>query len=283
MGPNRGEPVIDDDPKSAVYAFPDNVRKGLLPRDYLETPRDTFQALPSEMKVIPKSEWSDRIKEQEKNKARLSDLRNVGMNGQPIPYLDQGSNGYCWSHSTTHAIMVARAVQNETYVPLSAYAIAAIIKNGRDEGGWCGLSAKFAREVGVPSQELWPQGSRNLKYDTPAMRANAAKYKVVEDWVDLTVNVYDPNLTFAQVVTCLLMGCPCPVDFNWWGHSVCALDVVEVEPGSFGLRILNSWKGWGDNGCGILRGNKAIPDGAVSFRLISPSMQKRGRRRKKAA
>jgi hypothetical protein len=44
--------------------------------------------------------------------------------------------------------------------------------------------------------------------------------------------------------------------------------VVEVEPGSFGIEILNSWTdSWGQKGAGILRGSKGVPDGAVATRV----------------
>lgn len=220
-------------------------------------------APPAQMKLIPRSEWSDRIREQEAKKMRLSDLRGS------IPSLDQGQVGYCWAHSTTHTIIALRAANGQPYVPLSAYAVAATIKKGRDEGGWCGLSAQFAREKGVPSQALWPQGDRNYRnYDKPEVWSNAALHQITEDWVDLAHDVYDQNLTFDQVATCLLSGIPCAVDFNWWSHSVCALDLVEVSAGSFGLRIWNSWSdSWGDRGMGVLQGSKAIPDGAIATRV----------------
>lgn len=255
--------IIDDDRKSDMYAFPPNTARGLIPRDYAVDPVEMFAA-PDSMVLIPRSEWSDRIKEQEATKSRLSDIRT-------FTNLDQGQNGYCWSHSTVHAVMVQRQKANQPFEPLSAYGIAAIIKKGRNEGGWCGLSAKFAREVGVPSQKYWPQLDRSLAHDTALMRTDAATRKVTEDWVDLTREVYDQNLKFDQVASCLLQGVPCPVDFNWWAHSVCALDLVEVEPGSFGLRILNSWKDWGENGMGVLRGSKAIPDGALAIRVTGGS------------
>jgi len=240
--------------------------RGYVERDYKLYPEE-YLASPGEMPLIPKSEWSDRIKEMEREGSRISDVRMRMNAGNLMPSLDQGPVGYCWAHSTTHTVMLDAGMRKQPYVPLSAYMVAAIIKGGRDEGGWCGLSAKFVREIGICSQKTWPQGSRTLSLDTPAMRAEAAKNKITEDWVDLTRAVYDQNLTFEQLATCLLSGIPCAVDFNWWGHSVCAMDLVEVEPGSFGIRILNSWSdGWGDKGMGVLRGSKALPNGAVATR-----------------
>lgn len=259
------EPIIDDVSDDAAY--PGGVRYGLIPRDYRLYPPEMF-APPSELPLIPRSEWSDRIKEQEANKSRISDV----ILAQNIPSMDQGPNGYCWGHSTVGAVQALRALANQPYVPLSAYMVCAIIKNGRNEGGWCGLSAKFLRDVGVCSQALWPQGDRNVSRDTPAVRADAALHKVSEDWVDLTRSVYDQNLTFDQVATCLLSGVPCALDFNWWAHSVLGCDLVEVESGSFGVRIRNSWgDGWGDKGFGVLRGSKSVPDGAVALRVTGAS------------
>lgn len=253
--------IIDDSTPSDVL-FPADKGRGAVPRDYAVDPPEMFDP-PGQLQLIPRSEWSARIKEMEATKSRLSDIRG------DMPSLDQGKNGYCWAHSTVHCVQMVRKVNGSPYVPLSAYMVAAIIKRGRDEGGWCGLSAKFLREVGVCSQDLWPQGDRDTRRDTPEVRADAAKYKVTEEWTDLTRDVYDQNLTFDQLMTCLLNRVPCAVDFNHWAHSVCALDLVEVESGSFGIRILNSWSDrWGDRGFGVLRGRKAIPDGALAIRVV---------------
>lgn len=265
------EPIIDDSTPydDLFYPLVDGERKarGLVPRDYSEHPEEMF-APPSEMPLIPRSEWSARIKEQEAQKSRISDV----LLAQGIPSMDQGPNGYCWGHSTVGALMARRALDNQPYVALSAYMVCAIIKGGRNEGGWCGLSAKFLRETGVCSQTLWPQGNRSLALDTAEARADAAKHKVVEDWVDLSRQVYDQNLTFDQVASCLLSGIPCALDWNWWAHSVMGCDLVEVEPGSFGVRIRNSWSDkWGEKGFGVIRGQKAIPDGAVATRVTGAS------------
>jgi hypothetical protein len=244
-------PVVDGEVKS----------HGLVPRDYSKFPQEMF-AQPSEMQLIPRAEWSARIKELEKQKARLSDLRTW-------PSLDQNGQGYCWAYSTTATAMLTRAADNLPYVRLSAHSVACKVMNFADRGGWCGLSAKFIRENGIVPASLWPEKSMSRANDTPAAWEAAKSFRITEDWVDLARREWDQNLTFDQVATCLLSGIPCAVDFNWWAHSVCAMDLVEVEPGSFGLRILNSWTDqWGDKGVGILRGSQAIPDGAIATRVV---------------
>lgn len=273
-----GEILIDDDTEFDKFSLPDRAT-GLIPRDYNANPPGYLEGVPTfsavNFPLISPSEWSARIKEMVAQKSRLSDIRLSGNAGQPIPSLDQGQWGYCWAHSPTSAVMAIRAVNNQPYVPLSAFSVAAPIKNGRNEGGWGAQALERIQSVGVASQAFWPQQSANLSYGTAACWANAALHKVTEGWVDLDAVVYNRNLSFAQVMTLLLCRIPVVGDFNWWGHSVCLLDPVEVEPGSFGVRIWNSWgDGWGDRGMGVLRGDKAIPDGAVAPRAVTASVSK---------
>jgi hypothetical protein len=61
------------------------------------------------------------------------------------------------------------------------------------------------------------------------------------------------------------LGIPVVSDFNWWSHSVCTLDLIDVDPadiqGSIRTRIWNSWsRSWSDDGEGELKGRKAIPN-----------------------
>lgn len=260
--------VIDDDtPNSDLFnpVINGEVKgHGLVPRDYAVYPREMFDQ-PTDLKLIPKSEWSARIKEMDEQKNRVSDI----LLAQNIPSLDQGQNGYCWGHSTVGCVQAVRAINNQPYVPLSAYMVCAIIKKGANEGGWAGLSAKFLRENGVCSQKLWPQGNRDYrKLDTAECRADAAKHKTSEEWVDLTNDVYDQNMTFETVITCLLSRIPVAGDFGWWSHSVMLCDPVEVEPGSFGYRLRNSWgDGWEDKGFGLIRGSKTKTDSAIGIRV----------------
>ncbi len=215
--------------------------------------------------IIPQSEWADRLAEQIKAKSQLSDIRNGGKNGSVMPSVDQNGRGYCWAHSSTSAALICRAINNQPYADLSAYAVACIIKNYRDEGGWGEESLKFIADRGVPSGEFWPQQSVSRANDNPATWANAALHKFTSEWMAM-----DSGNMKAQLVTCLLLGIPVVTDLNWWSHSICTLDLVSISP--FRTRIWNSWSDdWSENGTGILEGSKAIPDDALAPRVMTLS------------
>jgi hypothetical protein len=121
---------------------------------------------------------------------------------------------------------------------------------------------------------VWPQGDANpSRFNDAAVKEDMARHKITEDWVDLRKQVWDRNLTMKQIFTCLLLNVPLALDFEWWGHSVCGLDMVKIERGSYGIRIWNSWGDeWGDHGMGVLQGDKIIPMGAIAVRMTVPSV-----------
>lgn len=261
-------PFIIDESTDNDRLFPPGVGRGYDPNQVVPC----MFAPPSEMPLIPRSEWSDRIKEQEKEQSSLWHLRQRAANGQQMPTLDQNGQGFCWAYSVTRCVMYDRAKANLPYKRLSAHAVACKVKNFRDEGGWCGLSAQFIRANGVPTTEHWAEKSMSRSNDNAATWQNAKLHRITEDWVDLASAVYDQNLTFDQVISCLLSNIPCALDFNWWSHSVCGIQAVEPERGDFGIKIDNSWTdGWEDQGTGILRGSRAVPDGALAIRVTGGS------------
>lgn len=211
--------------------------------------------------LIPEGEWADRIKELVAEQAQLSDI--CKRNGYQM--LDQNGRGYCWAHSGTGAVQAIRARMNLPSVGLSAYHPACIIKQYRDEGGWGAQGLDFLSEKGVASEAFWPQRSVSRSNDKPEMWANALLHKVTGGWVDTARAQYDRNLSRAQVATLLLNKIPVIGDYNWWGHSVCLLDLVLLPSGKFGVRIANSWgTSWSDGGYGVLDETKAWPDGATA-------------------
>lgn len=272
------EPIIDDGNWKRFVDYRVDGRRmarGLVPRDLTKFPVGCYAAAPAwspDAPTIPRSEWSARIKEMEETKSRLSDLRNIGDNGRRIQSLDQNGQGYCWAYSTTAAIMLLRLKQGLPYVRLSAHAVGCMVKGYRDQGGWSAQSLDFIRDRGVPSVQHWAEKSMSRANDKPETWQNAARHRPTEGFVELSAPVYDRDLTFDQVMTCLLDRIPVPVDLMWWGHAVCAVDPVEVERGSFGIRIWNSWRdSWGEFGMGVIRGSKAIPDNAVAPRVVHSS------------
>ncbi len=275
----RSNEVIINDSNFAQFTGPvfvggENKARGLIPRNYNLCPVGSMpEAKAFNFPLIPESEWDARYDEMVAQKSFLSDIRLRGNNGGSIPSLDQNGKGYCWAHSTVSAMTVSRAVNNLPYIGLSAYSVACIIKGYRDEGGWCGESLKFLVEHGCATDKFWPQKSMSRSNDNAEMRANMALHKVTEGFYYLAQPMYDQKLSFQQLMTCLFHRIPCATDFNWWGHSVCALDPVRISRGSWGIRIWNSWgESWSDRGMGVLEGSKARPDGAVAIGVTGGSL-----------
>lgn len=275
------------------------VRYGLVPRDYTTHPVGSYRGIRPfsavNMPLIPRSELSERCKDQEKYGSSLSHIRKTGNNGGTMQVLDQNGQGFCWAYSSTMATMLARAVMGMPYVRLSAHSVACVIKSFQDEGGWGPQSAEFIGERGCAPVSHWPEKSMSRQYNTTATWAEAAKYKLAECWVEIDAPAYDRNLAFEQFISGLLLNNPGVCDFNWWGHSVCGMavkdgrqyrDKTRTESGKLatliefelmwgfntladgvGIEIANSWTpSWGEDGCGVLTGTKAVPDGGLLVR-----------------
>jgi hypothetical protein len=260
----KQKPFIIDDSTKSDLLYPQGMGRGFDPQQVIPF----MFAPPTEIPLIPESEWIPRIRDRKKYKTGLRDLFKAGKIG---PVKDQNGQGFCWAYSVTRTVEYVLAIQNQEYVALSAHSVACKVKGFRDEGGWCGLSAQFVRANGVVPESLWPAKSMSRSLDTTANWLEGAKYRITEDFVDLTRAVYDQKLTWHQTVSCLLQNIPCALDFNWWGHSVNGTDVDE-EDGEVVLDIDNSWTPtWGVQGTGKIRGNRKYPDGAVATRSVNPA------------
>ncbi len=267
----KGYPLLDDSTSNDIW-FPPGMKTGYDPAQYVPS---MYATPPSEVPSIPMSEWDAYIDEQEKEQSSLEHIWRRADNGRVPICLDQNGNGYCWSYSCGSALMLLRAKANQKFIRLNPHSVASIIKSGKDEGGWCGLSCQFVETMGMAEEGTapgqWPALSRNYKlFDDPTVKASMKSYLAAESWMDLKQPAYDRKMTFNQVASVLLsQNTPCQVDFNWWGHSVCAIRLVRIEAGRYGLMILNSWKGWGNDGMSVLSGDKMQPDGAVGVRSIT--------------
>ena len=164
-----------------------------------------------------------------------------------------------------------RLRRNLSFIRLNPHSAGSIIKKGANQGGWCGEGAQFLSDIGCAPEGngllQWPKWSRDYRrLYTAAMKAEMAKYRIDEQWVDLSRPVWGRNLMMDAVATCGFLNIPGPRDYNWWGHSVCGIRWVRIERGSWGQMILNSWFDWGRFGLAVLRGNKARCDGAMAIR-----------------
>lgn len=255
---------------------------GLIPRPMESHPvgsyaaSRTYGSIRDELPLIPWSDMPERIKELAATKSLLSDYRNVTLNGQPFPALNQGNSNFCWAYASVGAVMMLRASHNLQCVRLSGHAVGCKIKGFRNQGGWSAHSTQFITENGVPSVLTWKEQSFSQANDTSQAWEEAKLFRIVEGWIDVDSPVYDRDLSFQQVLTLLINRVPVPSDFNWWGHAVVAIDPVDVypskpanDPSRYGVRILNSWSdSYGERGTAVLTGKKAVPDNAVGPRAV---------------
>ena len=243
---------------------------GCVPRDFAAQPVEMRDS-PDKMRVYPQSDWDALYDKGEEAQDSLEHIYLRAAEAGGFEFLDQNGFPDCWCHSTAHAIMVDRLKQNLPYVKLNAVAAATLM--GRTDGGWCGLSMKFARENGFPvcgtGPGRWPFQSRRGS-DDAALRANMAKFKDAEDWYDNAKQVYDQELSRLQLSTCLFDNFPSPSDYNEFGHSMLSLRWVRVEAGVWAPLTLNSWKGFGYHGLCVLLNR--VPDSSCALRGSTPSV-----------
>lgn len=265
MGSTAGEPdgipIIDPStPEGRDMLFPRGMGFGHDPSQYVPD----MMAAPLGMKTYSPNDWDALYDEQE---AKQNSLEHIYLRGN-WPNLNQNGHGYCWGYSVAQALMLKRMAMNLPFVRLNPHSVCSIIKGGRDEGGWCGLSLNFIREHGCAEEGTgpgqWPLHSRqHTRFNDPAVKASMLKYQVTDDWFDIGKPLYSQQLKDEQAATCLFDNNPCALDWNEWGHSVTGARWCRVERGLWLPLILNSWPNWGRRGLALIqRGWKH--DGAVS-------------------
>lgn len=263
-------PIIDvDNDAGKAFVNPAGVGSGLTPRDFGEFPPD-FALDPSAITPIPRSDWDAYYDEQEEQESSLEHLFLRG--GKPaFVNLDQDGDGDCWAYSTGHSMMFDWLRQGVNPIPrVNPHFIATYLR--RFNGGWCGASMKVATNVGCclegNGSTEWPKWSHDTRLLTPERIAAAGSFKVNENIYDLSKQVYDQTMRPVLIATMGLTNTPTPTDYNEMSHSMCQIRWVRTEAGSWWPLIINSWKGWGHFGLGVLRGMDA--DGAVACLAATP-------------
>lgn len=273
----RGKiPIIDSDRdlNSGFLGEPGVIRGGMVPPDPNEPP--VFGDPPASLQTIAESDWDAIYDEQERLQSSLEHMfLPQGLDG-PAAFvnLDQNGFGDCWAFSTGHAIMMTRVRDKLPLVRLNPSGIAMALN--RLDGGWCGASAKWAKDNGCPVEGNGPDEyplHRRAQL-SQATLARAKQYRIAEDWYNVSRDIWDQSFSRAQFATCGLSNIPVPSDWNFMAHSVLTLRWVRIERGSWAPLILNSWKGWGWRGLGVIRGSNSrytVPNNSVGVRTSAVS------------
>jgi hypothetical protein len=243
------------------YTIPRGMGRGLVLRDMKKAPLGLSAPMFSRP-IIHMSERGDRIREKQKHKAFLSDIRNIsGPNGGMIPALNQGRDPWCWAFSPVSSATLARASAGAPYKHLSGNAVGNMVTGFKVQGGWSENAMKFIRERGVPETSCWPEGDNARHFNNPDTWTNAAENVVLEFW-DI-----DPGDTDA-IMTCLLLNIPVAVDIPAWQHSVCLIDPVDAAGSRY--KQLNSWSNsWNGNGIGLLTGKYTKFSSAIACTVVT--------------
>lgn len=255
--------IIDDDTPDDHPLLNGGLR-GTEPRDYAANPYCFSAATVPLTDLIPESEWRERIIDMEKSKTDLETLIKQG--GYKIK--SQKSTNFCWAYGTVSTVEATRAVNGLPYVSLSPAHIACKIKGFRNVGGWSGEALDYLVDYGCCEERLWPNATISRRYDTREVAENALNYRVVE-WNDLK------GRNFKETMTCLLNRRPVSAGFMFWRHLVMLVRPVILNDSTghwsewLGIKLANSWDtSWGDEGYGILKGNRMVPDDQISPRAI---------------
>lgn len=270
----RGERVIDRPDQVVGTRYVDRVGQFVVVnnhRRYLSaTPRpashDTrrySKLLSSAVPVIPRSEWSARLKEMQEQKLLISQMQNWEPD-------DQGSHPTCWAAATCAVFSTARVLQGHPFVRISAMSVACPISGGVS-GGYEGEALDLLAKRGGVDVALWGYTEISRSKDSdPACEANRLLHKSLES--------YECS-SFDEFATAWLLRYPCTISYNWWSHCVSAVDLVEIEPGSFGVRIRNNWGDWeakndfGFSGYTVFREGHGTPSDGFAIRQVTSSVK----------
>ncbi len=257
--------IIDDETD-----VPGGLGRGLIPRNYDDIPHGALPyAAPMDVEIIPRTEWKDRIRQREKDRAALRMLcADAGLTPK-----DQGQTNSCWANGALHTVEIWRLIQNQPLVRLSAASISGPITNYRDVGGWGAQAVEYLVKHGAAPESLWPNTAVTARqHNTTAVELSRRQFRI-DEWYDVvTTNGMDARERFDRQATMLLLGYPCSGAFNWMRHLVTPLDLVVLPNGGYGVFCHNSGYGRDRRGFTTLTEAKGAPDECLCPRSVTASL-----------
>lgn len=216
------------------------------------------------VRIIPRSEWPAYIAARKAANAGL-----MALTYGKVPCSDQNGLGYCWVHSSKNSWQTTAYTQGFGSIELSAVSIGGPLTGYRNEGGWPADSIRFLKDTGGVRTSLWPENDLDSRYaKRPEVQADYPRHKIADTIADLGAS----GKMFDEVATCLLLGCPCAVSYDWWQHAVEGEDIQQEASGKYSIICRNSWGDeWsdGDNGFFAMPEGKGTPDDAQAVMLVN--------------
>ena len=214
--------------------------------------------------IIPRSEWPGRIAALKAANAGL-----MALTYGKVRCSDQDGLGYCWAHSVKNGAEMLFYQQGFPYAQLSAVSIGGPITGYRNQGGWPADALAFMVKKGAVTTALWPENDlRSSYYYRSDVQAEYPKYRVEATIADLGAS----GRMFDECASCVLLGAPVAVSYNWWGHAVVMVG-LELKNGVYYGVFRNSWgSSYGDDGFFLMRegsgSNRATPDDAQALLMM---------------
>ncbi len=144
----------------------------------------------------------------------------------------QSRSNFCWNHAPVRGLECLYVMQGGAAHTLSAFWGAAIIKNGRNQGGYGLQAVKFMVENGVPLESYHPPMDFSVDR-RPEVVANAKLHQIV-GWEDV-----DPDDQYA-IFTRIALDMPVTLGIPSMGHEMLGTFLVVIN-GRIYIGCDNSW------------------------------------------
>jgi len=216
-------------------------------------------------RLIPRSEWDERIAEKDREKSWLYDL----VHAAGIPCDDQGSLGFCHAFGTTDAAENCRLIQGHPFVRLSGVSIGGPVTNWKNRGADPSDDLTQLATVGAcPESFLDDKHSLNPRRWKTGWEEQRAKFMATEIW-DMR-DGSGKGLAFDFAMTVALLGLAGGIGYSWWSHFVSGPYKARKNGRNYEILNRNQWGcGYGEDGFFWLTEGRGTPTWQTVIRQMT--------------